>query len=80
MPRDENTEDAKYILSRLKDVNEISRSEALRKCRRFQKADDLSRGLELLKGMGYLRETAISTDGRPKTIIKMNPLMKGVTI
>lgn len=76
---DETTKNAKYILSKLKKVNEekIPKSELLRMCRSVN-ATECDEPLELLEDMKYIKIEVIKNGerGRPKEYIKINPSVK----
>ena len=70
--------DAKYIFSKLKGINKeaVSKRELLRKCQAL-KADECEEPLELLEDMRIIKRdvTESSERGRPKEIIKINPII-----
>lgn len=73
---DETTRNAKHILKKLKENNQniYSRSDIVRDNRTI-KSNELDEALELLDNMKYIRITETKTAGRPKVIIKVNPLL-----
>lgn len=72
---DPDVEDAKYILRRLtsKGEHEVSKGELVRRCKRFQKASDMTPGLRLLEERNYIQRESRSTGGRPAETIRINP-------
>lgn len=77
MNDNQETRDAKYILSRVKEkrVSELSKSELLRMCRRL-KADEIEAPLELLEDHSMIKREFINVPKtrKPREIIKFNPL------
>lgn len=67
-------QDARYLLDKLDDVQEISRRDLHQKCKgRLKKAGDLDQPLRELEERGFIREETRATNGRPTQIIRINP-------
>lgn len=73
---DETIKNAKHIIKKLKENNQnvYSRSDIARDNRTI-KPRKLDEVLELLDNMKYIRITETKTAGRPKIMIKVNPLL-----
>lgn len=73
---DETTKNAKRILKKLKEKRQdvYARSDIARDNRTI-KSNELDESLGLLDNMKYIRITETKTVGRPKIIIKVNPLL-----
>lgn len=73
---DETMINAKHILKKLKEKRQdvYTRSDIARDNRTI-KSNELDEALELLDNMNYIRITETKTAGRPKVIIKVNPLL-----
>lgn len=72
-------DDAKYILQKLKTLNEsvVSKHDLLLKCRKFD-AESAEKPLQLLEDMHYIKRVigkSGSKGGRPSETIKINPLI-----
>lgn len=78
MGGDENTENARYILSRLKEHNAncISRTDLTHLCKgKFDKTSDMDPALDILQNRGYIRpaDNEIGYNNRTQRIYFLNP-------
>lgn len=73
----QDVKDAKYILSRVKKkgITELSKRELLRECKSFHTQDEIEPPLELLEDMKIIKRETRQTKGRPKEMIKFNPVI-----
>lgn len=76
---DKPTNEAKYILLRLKkhNLSRFNSGELLRLCKKFKSVDDLTQPIDILKEKGYLMEEVMQYTGTgrpPSNVYHVNPL------